>query len=487
MKTDHRSAVRLSHPAAGVGGETPALGRRRFLQLASCGAAGSLLLPRSLRADEGDAAGAPKVRLAWVGCGGMGMGHLRGLNQDKATLVAYCDADSQRHMDDMRERYPDADFYQDFRQLLTERADDLDAVAIATTDHVHFAVAYLAMSLGLHVFIEKPLTHTVAQARILNELASRKGLVTQMGNQGHLFQGAALAREWYEAGLIGDVEEVIAWTNRPQGGFGFRDQTPTDYLPGTDAPEHLDWDRWLGPTVEDIAYNSGYHPSFWRGWWDFGCGGLGDIGCHTLDTPFWSLDLGLPDKVEVEFDGEINPVHTVMGSKVSYHFGARGDKPPVKVHWFEGPNFPGLPEGLDLPAEAREFDGQGGLVMIGSKGAIAHRGMRPDSPRLYPDAVHEEFRTNPDSRPDAVYPRYQVGIVENWLDAIRGEGKSGTDFAYAAPLTEMILLGSLAIRTGKGFEYDGAEMKIEGNDEAAALLDPPAREGWAPADLDKLA
>ena len=220
------------------------------------------------------------------------------------------------------------------------------------------------------------------------------------------------------------------------------------------------------------------HPRTWRPWWDFGCGGLGDIGCHTLDTPYWVLGLGAPDSVEVEMNGEVNPIHTPNGSIVTFNFPARNGKPPVRVKWYEGPCLPKAPEGFDLGAPG----GEGGLIMVGEKGGIFHPGMRPGSPRLYPEAKWEEYRGSRDKRVPKTIPRIP-GIYRDWVNAIRESRKSCSDFSYSGPLTETILLGTLAIRTGKTVTWNAKKMQITGNPEAAKLIHPETRKGWRPEDL----
>jgi predicted dehydrogenase len=459
--------------------------RREFIKRTAAAMTLPLLLPHSSlraesRADE-------RVRLAWIGVGQRGNTVLRGVPSDLARVIAICDVDEQ-HREEARERYPDARFYSDFRVMLREMSDAIDAVGIATPDHTHFAPAYMAISMGKHVFLEKPLTHTVWEARTLMNLADEMGVKTQMGNQGHASEGIRLVREWYQAGLIGEVEEVIGWTNRPHQGWGFRPGSASEYPPGEEIPPGFDWDQWLGPVSEPIAYNPTFHtplqrPNFWRHWWAFGTGGLGDIGTHTLDTPFWAMDLGSPRRIAVNMQEEVNPIHKVDGSVVTYHFDVPDGKPPVQIKWYEGPRSPKLPEGLDLPETGADMDRGGGLVMVGDKGVIAHTGMRPNSPRLYPDEYWERFRADPDLQPPRTLPRVRGGIMADFLNAIREDGTPTSNFNYGARLTEAMLLGTLAIRTGKPIEYDAANMRIPNNPEAEMLLKLDIRDGW---DIDSL-
>ena len=374
--------------------------------------------------------------------------------------------------------FPEAKFYVDFRKMLDEMGDKIDAVGVGTPDHTHFAIAHLAISRGKHVFVEKPLVHTLWEARTLQQLAARKGVVTQMGNQGHAFEGARLVKEWYQAGLIGEVREVLAWTDRPYTGVGFDGKVKTQFPPPQTPPQGMDWDLWLGPVDKKVGYSPEFHPTRWRSWWDFGCGGLGDIGCHTIDTPYWALDLGAPLSVDVQLNGPANSLHTPNGSIVTYNFPARGAKPPVQIKWYEGPSVPEAPAGYDWGAPG----GEGGLIMIGEHGGICHDGMRPDSPRLYPKERWEEYRVKVNERVPKTLPRLR-GIHRDWLDAIHNGTKSCSDFSYSAPLTEAILLGTLAIRTGQTVGWNAEKLQIDNNPAAAKLIELEARPGWKTTDL----
>lgn len=417
-----------------------------------------------------------KLNLAWVGFGNQGWRDLCDCANGN-NIVALCDCDPQ-YWERAKQKFPGAKFYLDFRKMLTEMGDQIDAVGVGTPDHTHFAVAYMAMSLGKHVFVEKPLVHTLWQARTLRDLAAKKNLVTQMGNQGHASEGAILIKEWYQAGLIGEVKEVITWTDRPKSGWGFNGNVRTEFPKAEDPPKGMDWNLWLGPVDKQVGFSPAIHPTTWRPWWDFGCGGLGDIGCHTIDTPYWALGLGAPDTVEVEMNGEVNPIHTPNGSIVTFNFPARGNKPPVKVKWYEGPSVPPAPAGSDIKPPG----GEGGMIMIGEKGGIIHQGMRPDSPQLYPKASWEAYRASGDKQVPKTLPRTH-GIHRDWVEAIKEGRKSCTDFGYSAPLTETILLGTLAIRTGKTVRWNAEKMEISGNPEAAQMINPEAREGWRAKDL----
>jgi predicted dehydrogenase len=455
--------TRLNHPS-----------RRTFLQQSAAALGGTFAAPHILA--QSVAGANDKLNLAWVGIGNQGWGDMNACANGN-NLVALCDCDP-KVLERGKKKYPDAKLYTDFRKMLREIGNSIDAVGVGTPDHTHFAVAYMAMNMGKHVFVQKPLVHTLWQARTLQELAVKKGLVTQMGNQGHAFEGAMLIKEWYQAGLIGEVKEVIAWTDRPHSGWGFNGKVKTEFPAADPLPEGLDWDQWLGPCRKDVAFSREFHPTTWRPWWDFGCGGLGDIGCHTIDTPYWALDLGAPESVEVEIQGDANPIHTPNGAIVTFNFPARGTKPPVRVKWYEGPSVPDTPAGYD----GKPPGGEGGLIMIGENGGIHHSGMRPNSPSLYPQEKWQNYRASGDKQVAKTLPR-TGGIHRDWIDAIKNGTKSCSDFSYSGPLTEAILLGSLAIRTGKTVKWDAAKMEIIGNPEASKMINPEAREGWRPEDL----
>jgi len=447
--------------------------RRTFIRQSAGALAAPFAAPLIL-ADSAKGANG-KLNLAWVGIGNQGGGDLRACSNGH-NVVALCDCDPSmwpRH----KGQFPEAKFYTDFRVMLEEMGDKIDAVGVGTPDHTHFAATYMAMNMGKHVFVQKPLVHSLWQARTLRELAAEKNLVTQMGNQGHGFEGARLIKEWYEAGLIGEVREVITWTDRPKAGWGFNGKVQTAF-PRAESPANgLDWDLWMGPVAKEVHFSKALHPTKWRPWWDFGCGGLGDIGCHTIDTAYWALGLDAPESVGVEMAEAANPIHTPNGSVVSFNFPARAGKPPVVVKWYEGPTMPEAPEGMDwgMPQE-------GGFLMVGEKGGIFHPGMRPDSPRLYPQQKWNDYRSSKEQQVPKTLPRTK-GIHRDWIDAIVNGTKACSDFSYSAPLTEAILLGALAIRTGEGLDWDSSNLKIDGNPEAAKLIEVEARKGWRPEDL----
>ncbi len=385
-------------------------------------------------------------------------------------LVAICDVDDARAAQAFKE-HPRARRFKDFRVMLDKMWKEIDAVAISTPDHTHFAPAMDAMERGKHVFVQKPLAHNIWQLRTLQKAARHYNVITQMGNQGHTFEGMRRIKEWASAGVIGDVKEVITWTNRPNAPWFV---PPASFPPLTrEAPRTLDWDLWQGP-VADRAYSPEYVPIKWRGWWDYGCGALGDIGCHTFDAPFAVLKLGAPAKVEVARQRPPGRGFIPMGSVVTYRFPARGKMPPVTLKWYE--------TGFDVPKPKRwdasqELPTSGGMYMEGAKETLYHAGMRPNKPMLTPSDRFAAAKPELD-RIDRL-PKVGNGPIEEWFRAIKGDGPMPlSNFDYAAPLTEMVLLGALAQRTGRTIEWDATNMRVRGQPELAPLINEPARKGW---------
>lgn len=446
--------------------DNPESRRRAFIRTSAL-AAGALTLPRFSTAQSGPAS-SKKIGVAVVGAGGMGSYAVEQAAQER--FVAICDVDDQRAWP-AYEKHPEVPRFKDFRVMLDKLHKQIDAVAISTPDHTHFAIAMAAMELGKHVFVQKPLAHNVWQVRTLRKAARRYGVITQMGNQGHTFEGMRRIKEWVAAGVIGDVTDVVTWTNRPNPPWFV---PPASFPPATSrAPSDLDWDLWQGP-VAAREYSRAYVPIQWRGWWDYGCGSLGDIGCHTFDAPFWALDLGAPTKIQAFSDPPPGVGFISMKSVVTYQFPARGERPPVTLTWYE--------KGFDVPKPKRwdpekPLAEEGGMYMEGTKETLYHAGMRPESPMISPDARFTEIKG--ELRKIEKLPPVGDGPIEEWLRAIKGEGPMpGSSFDYAAPLTEMVLLGALAQRTGRTIEWDAEAMQVKGQPDLEPLIKEPAREGW---------
>jgi len=383
-----------------------------------------------------------------------------------------CDVDDRQTAQGFK-ACPNAKRYKDFRVMLDEMHRDIDAVIIATPDHTHFAAAMACMELGKHVFVEKPLCHNIWQSRTLKKAAKHYGVVSQMGNQGHTTNGIRLVKEWYDMGLLGQVKEVHAWqpplNNVKAGAFVPSTTFPPQAMP---VPKELDWDLWQGQASER-PFNKVYAPGDWRGFYYYGNGKLGDWCCHTLDAPFWALDLGIPYYAEAK---QINPIpdHTFVSeqSLVTWKFAARGEKAPVTMKWYEGFGKPEVrPEwGIDeLPVE--------GMIMIGEKKTLI-TGMRPNDARLLvPKEEWEEFKKNP---PAKTIPRIlEEKPVQEWIAAIKNHTLPGSNFDYAASLVEMAQVGILAQRFGGEINYDAKTMKAVGRPELDIYIKEPARKGWS--------
>jgi predicted dehydrogenase len=477
------------------------------------------------------------VNVAIVGFGGMGCQNALVLAQTEH-IGAVCDVDfgySEHQVnttltgDDgkarpdgqkLQEQFRKAKRYTDFRELLAKEKS-IDGVVIATPDHLHAVIAKTAMDLGKHVFVQKPLTASVHEARVLRQSAlTHPKLVTQMGNQGHSSEGARLINEWIQAGLIGAVHEVHVWTNRPIVFWPQGLPRPTGEVPppasrpfgnpwtfryvqdvlagamgsGGSPPAGLNWDLFLGPVAENVPYHPVYHPFNWRGWLDFGSGALGDMGAHLLDHPFWALGLTYPTSIEATSTPwgmmtlppldpaaapdtpsgrpQRKPVSFPVSTSVDYEFAARDAQPPVKIFWTDGGIYPPRP---DLLPDDLELSGEGGAIFIGEKGILLHDTYGAN-PRLYPQSLMGETAAVPKS-----IPRIQWSHELNWAKAIRGDAKASSPLEYAAQLTETMLLGIVALRAGQGKKllYDGARGEITNNADANQYLTREYRAGWA--------
>lgn len=452
---------------------------------AMLGVASCMSLSHSPRKPRPIAAGA-KIRVAQIGCGGKGFSDIMAHKDEE--VVAICDIDwegpaaprnakagavpSQSNIKKLFAEFPNAKRYKDFRKMLIEMDDQIDAVGVATPDHMHFLPAYMAIMMGKHVYVQKPLTPTVGEARELLRLARLNGVCTQMGNQGHAGEGIRLVKEWINAGVLGDVREVNIWTNRPIWPQGMAERPPAEPV-----PEGLAWDQWLGraPTK---PYSSAIHPFKWRGYQDYGCGALGDMACHLMDAAFWGLELGAPTSVELTSIEGASKVAFPKSAVVTYQFPARGKMPPVKLVWHEGGVKPTRPAQLE---EARQL-AKGGQLIIGDKATVYDGNDYCNSPRLIPESLHQEMAA---SLPPKTIPRVPNGNPhKEWTAAIRANDPrlAGSNFEYSVPFTEMVSLGTMAILVGKKFTWDPVALKTS-LAEADALLYPKYRRGWAPRDI----
>ncbi len=466
--------------------------RRQFLKTTAAAGIGYWIAERRIRA-EGRSPN-EKLNIAAIGCGGKGRTDIEHCSSEN--IVALCDVDDSQ-TGKQAQKYPRAKRYRDFRRMLEEMAREIDAVTISTPDHQHAVAAMMAMKMGKHVYCQKPLTHDVYEARALTEAAAKYKVATQMGNQGTAEDGLREAVEVVRAGTLGAVREVHVWTNRPvwpQGTaallalagvqaalHGRRDDADA-------VPRDLDWDLWLGTAPERRYYRDVYHPFKWRGWWDFGCGALGDMACHTANMAFMACRLGYPTSVEAECS-EFNPETFPMWSVIRYDFPARDGMPPLKWTWYDG--------GRDKPAwvnrklkelaHGMEISGSGSMI-IGEKATLF-------SPNDYGAKYYLLFGDEkpigplPDAKlhkaPDPTLPRAPGSRNEQskrhyleWILACKGGPPAMASFAYAGPLTETVVLGNVALRAGRKIEWDGPNMKITNAREPNQYLRREYRKGW---------
>ena len=439
------------------------ISRRSFLGTAALGVGAITIVPRHVLGGTGYTAPSDKLNIAFVGAGGKGTSDIDACSGEN--MVAFCDVDDETARATYL-KYPHVKQYKDFRKMLEENHKQIDAVVVSTPDHTHAVIAMMAIKMKKHVFVQKPLTHTVFEARELTEAARQYKVVTQMGNQGHAGEGARLLNEWIWDGAIGEVSEVHCWTNRPIWPQGI--ERP-DTIPS--VPPTLDWNLWLGPAPWR-PYHPAYVPFAWRGWWDFGVGALGDMGAHIIDQPFWALGLGYPDTIQATstpFTDESYPV----ASMITYHFPARGEKPPVKLIWFDGGLLP--PRPAELEDGRRIGETGGGVIFYGNK-ATMMCSVYGENPRIIPETKMREYQ-----RPEKSIPR-SPGIHQEWIDACKGKGRATTSFEYSGKLTEMMLLGNVALKLKDShvtLKWDGPNMHFTNSEEANLLLHKEYRAGWA--------
>jgi hypothetical protein len=510
--------------------EKKTLTRRGFLANAAVAGASLTIVPRHVLG-RGFTPPSDMLNIAGVGVGGMGRANLIALASQN--IVAMCDVDwgyadksmdkletdittlrgrlsqpeptsaagqppvefdrvkAQARLDGMiklQAQVPKTKRYQDYREML-EKQKDIDAVLVATADHMHATIALAAMDLGKHVYVQKPLTWCVDEARHLAKRAKETKVATQMGNQGHSTDDTRLIVEYVQAGAIGEVREVHIWTNRPLGywpqgiprpeplkdgetlGWSGRNVNTrlAAALAGSNqpVPDQLLWNLFLGVSPE-VPYHPIYHPFNWRGWVDWGVGAIGDMGAHLIDQSMWALNLSFPTTIETistPFNGASYPLAT----QTFYEFPARGSMPPVKVTWYDGGLLP--PKPAEMGEE--ELNKGGGALLVGSKGKLLHDtyGLKP---RLLPKSLHDSY-----GKPAQKLPRIPSEEHEmNWVNACKGKTQASSPFEYASKLTEVMLLGVVALRAGKKIEYDGENMRVTNVASANDFLRRKYRQGW---------
>lgn len=506
--------------------------RRDFVADSARLAMGAMIVPRHVLGGAGHRAPSDTLNFACVGIGGMGMQNAGALINAGENLVAVCDVDFgyvERALAGrlrpgrdgnvnpdaikLRDAYTKAAKYADFREML-ERQRDIDAVVIATPDHLHAIIAIAAMKAGKHVYVQKPLTYSVHEARALSRVAAETGVATQMGNQGHSMEGTRRLNEIVASGILGPIREVHVWTDRPQRYWAqgipgpaqipsLQPPAPAQPAPQPAAgapqlppappswnirtverailkemasnpltpPEGLRWDLFLGP-AGDVAYHPAYHPFSWRGWVPFGVSAIGDMGAHLMDQPYWALGLTYPTtiaSISTPWGGPAsNPASYPLAMITQYEFPARGSQPAVKMHWYDGGLTPMLPDHT-LP----QGDGGGG-ILIGEKGYATYE-TYGNNVKVFPASLAAEAESVA-----RTVPRIEVSHEANWAQACKGEAKASCPFDYAARLTEVMLLGIVALRAGQGrkIEYDGGRMAVTNIPDANQYLSRPYRSGW---------
>jgi predicted dehydrogenase len=439
--------------------------RRQFIKSASVMSAATLAFPHILRAQQGRSPN-DKLNIACVGVGGRGADAVKGLMGEN--LVAFCDVDDAKaaatfklHPEIGSERR-----FKDYRRMLDRLGGEIDAVTVSTPDHMHFPIAMAALSLGKHVFVEKPLTHTISEARQLARVAREKKVATQMGNQGHAGEGCRLLKEWVMAGILGDVTEVHSWTNRPIWPQGVHAPDHTKMMPV--VPATLDWDLWLGVAAQR-EYDPAYLPFTWRGYWDFGTGALGDMGCHLLDGAYYALDLGYPTRIEAVSANQ-TAVSAPTSSLVTFQFPARGAMVPLTLKWYDGGLQPPVPADLEA---GRLLDPNGTLI-VGSKATVL-ADTYYDKVQIIPDAKMAALASE---LPPKTIPRVEGGHFAEWVRACKGGVPAGSNFDYSSGLTEVALLSNLAVRARRPVEWDGPAMKVSNDAEANQFVTTAYRPGF---------
>jgi len=462
-------------------------GRREFMMTAASAAAATIL-PRHVLGGPGFVAPSDKVNVALIGAGGQGRTNTRSLFQeDDCQVIALADPCEEWDMspyyyggmagsgpvrDEIEKRYAETTpnfrcaVYEDFRVML-EKEKAIDAVLIATPDHSHAFISIYSMKAGKHVYCEKPLAHDIWEGRLVAQVAKETGVATQMGNYGRSSEGHRQAAEWIWDGAIGRITEIHAWARG--GGFASGGGRPEGE---PEVPAKLNWDLWLGP-AEWRPYNPAYAPFSWRGYWAFGGGGLPDLAVHHLDPAFNALALEDPETVEASAPGRVDDEVCSTGVFATYRFGARGDRGPLTVYWYDSGLRPPTPLGID-PDDPRQRLGESGsgIYYVGEKGIITSGGWS-GMPRLLPLELHQEYE-----RPPKTIPRVP-GHHADWLQACKGGRPASSNFEYGARLTEVVHLGNVALRTGKQIKWYGPNMTATNAPEAEKYIEKSYyREGW---------
>ncbi len=454
--------------------------RRRFLRYSGLIAGATALSgPYLLRGQNLTS----KINVACIGVGGKGSSDTESAAKLGGNIVALCDVD-EGTLNGKAKNFPQAKLYRDFRKMLQEMDKSIDAVTVSTPDHCHGLASIMAMRMGKHIYCQKPLTQTVHEARLMRQLAKENKLATQMGNQGSAESGLRRAIEVIQAGVIGNPKELHVWSNRPIWPQGFNRPEGEDPVPA-----NLDWDLWLGPAAfRPYKGNRTYHDFAWRGWFDFGTGALGDMACHTVNMPFRALKLGYPNVVECELNSRFYPETFPKTSRIRFEFPERDGLPPLKFWWYDGnpgdalkPLRPDAGTVKEVIIERDDLPGSGCLI-VGDKGKL----FSPDDygAQFYVLLKDEEkFKNGRDHEACKAVPQTiprSPGHDKEWFRMMQTGEPAFSNFDIAAYLTEIILLGCIALRVGEGtrMEWDGPNMKSPNCPEAAKFVKRENRKGW---------
>jgi predicted dehydrogenase len=443
------------------------LSRRSFVRGAGAGAALFTIVPRHVLGGAGKTPPSDKLNIAGIGVGGQGGSDIRAVSGEN--IVALCDVDERRAGGTFR-KFPKAKRYGDFRKMLDEMHKGIDAVVVGTPDHTHAVACLAALERSKHVYCEKPLAHSIHEIRRLRQAAREAKVVTQVGNQGHSSGRIRSLCEWVWDGAIGKVTEVHAACDAFGGKYSAVKELHR-LKEKHQVPKELDWDLWLGP-AQERPYHPMYVPTWWRAWLPFGTGRIGDWICHVVDPAFWALDLGSPATVRAEAKGYDPNKHALVyppATKVTYEFAAKGKRGPVTLCWYDGEWKMPHPECLE---QNRKVPGTG-AILIGEAGGIMHGSHGAGGARIIPDKKMRDYK-----QPARKIPRVR-GHHADWLDAIREGRQAGSSFDYGGQLTELALLGLIAIRfLGRKLQWDAEKMQFPNCAEANRYLNPPYRTGW---------
>ena len=440
--------------------------RREFVGAAGAAVAVATIVPRHAVAQSGQTPPSEKLNIAGIGIGGQGGGDINAVSGGN-NIVALADVDSGKASGTFK-KYPDAKKFADFRKMFDEMEKKIDAVVVGTPDHTHAVASMAAIKRGKHVYCEKPLAHSVDEVRQLMKAAKEHNVVTQLGNQGHSSESIRLLCEWIWDGAIGKVHTIHCGCAAVNSGIGALGQLKQEHK----IPATLDWDLWLGP-AQLRPYCPAYHPYQWRGWVPFGNGTVGDWTCHVVDPVFWALDLGAPKTIQAQvknYDYKTQPDAYPLGEIITYEFAAKGNRGPITMHWYSGTEK--IPRAADLEPDRKPVET--GAVVLGDKGTITYGSHGAGGVRIIPEVKMKAYKL-----PEKKIPRVR-GHHADWLQAIHNGTKSGSDFSYGASLTEIALLGVIAIKmAGVKLEYDAEKMQFPNCPEANQYVNPPYRTGWS--------